>query len=82
MTNGMIAGTLAVFVPHAVYINTMARVAFSEFGKLSENSAVKPYCTNNALQSTLSELVAYTVVLKRKCDIRVKMAQSNQALTC
>lgn len=60
----MAAGTLAVTVPRAVFINSPAKAAFSEDGTLNEDLAKNPYGPNNALESMLGDLVAYATALK------------------
>ena len=60
----VIAGTLAISVPRAVYINAMASMAFSENGELNEDMAKNPYGPNSALQTMLDDLVSYATALK------------------
>lgn len=57
------AGTLAVSVPRAVYIPTMAGMAFDEAGNLSADLAANPYGPNSALQVTLADLLWYASAL-------------------
>ena len=60
----MVAGTLGVTVPRAVYITPPAGSAFSEDGELNEDMAKNPYGPNSALESMLGDLVAYATALK------------------
>ncbi len=57
------AGTLAVSVPRAVYIPTMAGMAFDEAGNLNADLAANPYGPNGVLQATLADLVWYADAL-------------------
>lgn len=57
------AGTLAISVPRAVYIPTMAGMAFDEDGTLNPDLAANPYGPNGALQATLADLLWYAGAL-------------------
>ncbi|MCA9327095.1 NAD(P)H-dependent oxidoreductase [Candidatus Saccharibacteria bacterium] len=57
------AGTLAISVPRAVYIPSMAGMAFDEDGNLNADLAANPYGPNSALQATLSDLAWYAEAL-------------------
>lgn len=57
------AGALAFTVPRAVYVPTMAGMAFDEDGNLNADLAANPYGPNGALQTTLADLVWYTQAL-------------------
>ncbi len=59
----VVAGTLAVSVPRAVYIPTMAGMAFDEAGSLNADLAANPHGPNGALQAMLGDLTWYAEAL-------------------
>lgn len=63
---GIVAGALAVSVPHAVYFNQQIATVLNDDGELAEEVRANPYGPEKALQTLLTDLHWYTEALSSK----------------